>query len=129
LLGHVGQDAEVKTFGDSSIANFSLATNEYFTNREGEKVVKTEWHRVVVTNSKLAEVAGQYVRRGERVYLEGRLQTRKWEDNNGQVRYITEVVVPPVKGDLKVLFNKREGSEGGEDSSVAEDKTSFDIPF
>ena len=92
LIGRLGADPEVKyTQTGAAVANLSLATNEYWKNKDGQKEEKTEWHRVVLW-SKLAELASQYLSKGKQVYIEGRLQTRSWEDQNGQKRYTTEVV-------------------------------------
>ncbi|MFH1262821.1 MAG: single-stranded DNA-binding protein [Pseudomonadota bacterium] len=92
LIGHLGADPEIRyTQGGSPVANLRLATNESWTNKNGQKEERTEWHRVVVW-SKLAELAGQYLTKGRQVYVEGRLQTRSWDDKDGTKRYSTEVV-------------------------------------
>ncbi|HMQ10263.1 MAG TPA: single-stranded DNA-binding protein [Oligoflexia bacterium] len=92
LIGRLGADPEVKyTQTGAAVANLSVATNEYWKNKDGQKEEKTEWHRVVLW-SKLAELASQYLSKGKQVYIEGRLQTRSWEDQNGQKRYTTEIV-------------------------------------
>ena len=91
VLGRLGQDPELKhTAGGSAVTNFSVATNESWTDKQGQKQERTEWHRVVVWG-KLAELCSQYLSKGRQVYLEGKLQTRSWEDNQGQKRYTTEV--------------------------------------
>ncbi|MBW8190317.1 single-stranded DNA-binding protein [Neiella marina] len=94
LVGTLGADPDVKnTTKGNTIANISLATNESWKDRNtGQLNEKTEWHRVVIFG-KLAEIAGQYLRKGSQVYFEGKLQTRKWQDQNGQDRYSTEVVI------------------------------------
>lgn len=92
LIGHLGADPEIRyTQGGAPVANLRVATNENWTNKNGQKEERTEWHRVVVW-SKLAELAGQYLSKGRQVYIEGRLQTRSWDDKDGNKRYATEVV-------------------------------------
>lgn len=92
LIGRLGADPEVRyTPGGATVANFNLATNRVWKDKEGNSKEDTTWHRVVVWN-KLAEIAKEYVKKGNRVYIEGRIQNRSWEDQNGQTRYITEVV-------------------------------------
>jgi len=93
LIGNLGQDPDVRyTPSGTAVANLSLATTDTWTDRQsGEKQERTEWHRVVMFK-KLAEIAGQYVKKGSKLYVEGRLQTRKWQDQSGQDRYSTEVV-------------------------------------
>ncbi len=93
LIGNLGQDPEIRsTSNGSSVANVSLATSESWTDKQsGEKVEKTEWHRVVFFN-RLAEIVQQYVHKGDKLYIEGKLQTRKWQDQSGQDRYSTEIV-------------------------------------
>ena len=94
LIGNIGSDPEVKyTASGAPVANFSLATSESWTDKvSGQKQERTEWHRLVLWR-KLAEIAGQYLKKGSKIYVEGRLQTRSWDDPNGQKRYMTEVVV------------------------------------
>jgi single-strand DNA-binding protein len=93
LVGNLGTDPEVRyTSGGAAIANVSLATTDSWQDKQsGEKQERTEWHRVVFFN-RLAEIAGEYLRKGSQVYIEGRLQTRKWKDQSGQDRYTTEIV-------------------------------------
>jgi single-strand DNA-binding protein len=91
LVGRLGQNPEVRyTPGGAAVANFSVATNETWNDKAGQKQERVEWHRVVVW-SKLAELCGQYLTKGRQVYLEGRLQTRQWQDKDGQTKYTTEV--------------------------------------
>lgn len=93
LIGNLGSDPELRhTPQGTAVANFRIATNEFFTNREGQKDQRTEWHRLVAFG-RLAEIVGQYLRKGKQVYIEGRLQTRNWEDKEGNQRYTTEIVV------------------------------------
>ena len=94
LIGNLGSDPEVKTTPQGAqVANFSLATSEAWTDKaSGEKKEKAEWHRLVLWR-RLAEIAGQYLKKGAKIYIEGKLETRSWEDKEGQKRYTTEVVV------------------------------------
>lgn len=93
IVGHLGQDPEVKYMpSGSAVTNISVATSEQWKDKQsGEKQEKTEWHRVVMF-ARLAEIAGEYLRKGSQVYVEGKLQTRKWQDKNGVDRYTTEIV-------------------------------------
>ena len=92
LIGNLGRDPEVRhTPSGAAVANFSIATNEAWNNREGQREERTEWHRVVAFG-KLAEICGQYLKKGKQVYIEGRLQTRSWDDRDGNKRYTTEVI-------------------------------------
>ncbi|HEY8370951.1 MAG TPA: single-stranded DNA-binding protein [Thermodesulfobacteriota bacterium] len=91
LIGNLGRDPEVRyTSGGQAVANFTVATNEAWTNKQGQREERTEWHRVVAWGA-LGERAGEYLRKGKQVYVEGRLQTRKWTDREGQERYTTEI--------------------------------------
>ena len=110
LIGNLGADPEVRYTPDGApVANFNLATSESWNDRtSGEKQERTEWHRLVVWR-KLAEIAGQYLKKGSKIYIEGKLQTRSWEDQSGQKRYTTEVVV----NELQMLDSRGEGGGGG----------------
>lgn len=110
LIGNLGSDPEVRyTPNGAPVANFSLATSESWNDRNtGERQERTEWHRLVLW-SKLAEIAGQYLKKGAKIYVEGRLQTRSWDDQSGQKRYATEVVV----NDMQMLDSRGEGGGGG----------------
>ena len=109
LVGNLGQDPEVRYMPNgSAVANITLATSESWRDKQtGEQKEKTEWHRVVLFG-KLAEVAGEYLRKGSQVYIEGALQTRKWQDQSGQERYTTEVVVN-VGGTMQMLGGRQGG--------------------
>lgn len=97
IVGRLGADPEVKTVsGDNTVARLNIATSENWTDRNGQKQERTEWHRVVVWG-KLAELCGKYLAKGRQVYVEGRLQTRSWEDQQGQKRYTTEIVANTVQ--------------------------------
>ncbi|MFO1432569.1 MAG: single-stranded DNA-binding protein [Candidatus Competibacteraceae bacterium] len=106
LIGHAGKDPEVRyTASGSAVVNIAIATNEVWKDKQtGESQEHTEWHTVAFFG-RLAEIAGEYLRKGRQVYLEGRLQTRKWQDKNGQDRYTTEIVATEMK-----LLGSREGS-------------------
>lgn len=92
LIGNLGSDPELRfTPSGVQVANFSLATSESWTDKSGERQERTEWHRIVLWR-RLAEVAGQYLKKGSKIFIEGKLQTRSWEDPNGQKRYTTEVI-------------------------------------
>ena len=112
LVGNLGQDPEVRYMPNGgAVANITLATSESWRDKQtGENKEITEWHRVVLFG-KLAEVAGEYLRKGSQVYIEGQLRTRKWQDNSGQDRYTTEIVVN-VGGTLQMLGGKQEASQG-----------------
>lgn len=108
LLGNLGADPEVKyTSSGSSVCNFTLATSDSWTDKSGKKQDKTEWHRIVVW-SKLAELCGEYLSKGRQVFLEGKIQTRSWEDREGNKRYTTEIVASDVKF---ISVPKKENSE------------------
>ena len=114
LVGNLGRDPEVRSMQDGrSMVNMSVATSDTWRDRQsGERKERTEWHRVVIFNEKLAEVAQKFVRKGSKVYVEGQLSTRKWTDQSGQERYTTEVVIPRFGGALTML-DGRSGGEGG----------------
>ena len=110
LIGNLGSDPEVKyTPNGAPVANFSLATNESWNDKDGQRQERTEWHRLVLW-SKLAEIAQQYLKKGAKIYVEGKLQTRSWDDQSGQKRYMTEVVV----NDMQMLDSRGEGGGSGD---------------
>lgn len=110
LVGNLGQDPEVRYMPNgNAVTNITVATSESWKNQQGEQQERTEWHRVVFFG-KLAEIAGEYLRKGSQVYLEGKLQTRKWQDQSGQDRYTTEVVVD-INGTMQMLGSR--GDNGG----------------
>ena len=116
LIGNTGRDPEVRYSQDGAkIVNLSIATSESWKDKvTGERKDRTEWHRVVVFNEKLADIAEQYVRKGSKLAIEGQLQTRKWTDQNGQERYSTEVVLQRFRGELTLLDSRASNSnEGG----------------
>ena len=114
LIGNLGKDPEIRRLGSGEpVVNLSLATSESWKDKStGERKEKTEWHRVVIFNKNLADVAEKYLRKGSKVYLEGALQTRKWTDQSGQEKYSTEVVIQRFRGDLTLLDGR--GGGGGE---------------
>lgn len=114
LIGNLGKDPEVRTTQDGTkIVNLTLATSESWTDRSsGERKERTEWHRVVIFNDRIGEVAERFLRKGRKVFVEGALQTRKWTDQSGQERYTTEVVLQRFRGEL-VLLDSQRGEDGG----------------
>lgn len=135
IIGNLGRDPEVRyTASGSAVAGFSVATTEKFKNKSGEWEERTEWHNVTLWG-RLAEIAGEYLAKGKTVYVEGRLQTRKWQDRDGKDRYTTEIVGEK----MQMLSGRGEGSQGGgrgsrqESSEPAYDEPAFnpddDIPF
>ena len=115
LIGNLGRDPEVRHTNDGMpIVNLSVATSEQWRDRtSGERRERTEWHRVVIFNERLGEVAQKYLHKGSKVYLEGQLQTRKWTDQQGQERYSTEVVMQRFRGELTMLDSRGDGGGGG----------------
>ncbi|WP_273724390.1 single-stranded DNA-binding protein [Bartonella sp. AU18XJBT] len=113
LIGRLGADPESKTMNSGAeVVNFSIATSESYTDKNThQKVEKTEWHSVVIFNPHLAKIALQYLNKGSKVYVEGKLQTRKWQDKNGHDRYTTEIVLPQFKGELKLLDGKNNDNQ------------------
>jgi single-strand DNA-binding protein len=114
LVGNLGKDPEVRSTQDGTkIVNLTLATSETWNDRaSGERKEKTEWHRVVIFNDRVADVAEKYLKKGAKIYVEGSLQTRKWTDQSGQDRYTTEVVIGRFNGNLTMLDTRSGG--GGE---------------
>ena len=126
LVGNLGQDPESRSLGNGGeVVNLSVATSETWKDRDGNRQERTEWHRVVIFNENLGKVAKSYLRKGSKVYLEGQLQTRKWQDNNGQDKYSTEVVLQRFRGEL-VLLDSRGGGGG---SSGGYDDGGYDQGF
>ena len=144
LVGNLGQDPRVSnTQSGTKVVNLTVATSDSWKDKAtGERKDRTEWHRVVIFNPGLAETAERYLRKGSKVYLEGQLQTRRWEDNNGQERYTTEVVLQSFNGNMVLLDSKGDGvpaggndvfstSDSGWDSTPSTPATNLDddIPF
>src|SRR6476469_8304929 len=111
LVVNLGKDPEIRTTQDGTkIVNLTLATSENWNDRQtGERKERTEWHRVVIFNDRVGDVAERYLHKGSKVYVEGQLQTRKWTDQSGQERYSTEVVLSRFKGELTLLGGRGEG--------------------
>lgn len=119
LVGNLGKDPEIKSLQSGMrVANFSVATSENWTDKtSGERQEKTEWHRIVVINDALVTVVEKYLKKGSKVYLEGKLQTRKWTDQSGAEKYSTEIVIGRFGAELVLLDRPAGGSsEGGERS-------------
>jgi single-strand DNA-binding protein len=115
LVGNLGADPEIRRLNSGDpVVNIRVATSETWRDKNsGERKEKTEWHNVVIFNDNLAKVAEQYLKKGMKVYVEGQLQTRKWQDQNGQDRYTTEVVLQKFRGELQMLDARGQG-EGGQ---------------
>ena len=137
LVGNLGRDPEIRTTQDGTkVVNLALATSETWNDRaSGERKERTEWHRVVIFNERLADVAERFLRKGSKIYVEGSLQTRKWTDKDGQEKYSTEVVLQNFRGELQMLDSRGEGG-GGRSVGTDEAPRSFEraelddeIPF
>jgi len=115
LVGNLGRDPEVRSTQDGTrVANFTMATSENWRDKStGERREKTEWHRIVIFNERLVEVAEKYLHKGSKVYIEGQLQTRKWTDQSGQEKYTTEVVLQRFRGELTMLDSRGAGGDAG----------------
>ena len=115
LVGNVGNDPEIRTFGNGGkVANRSIATSESWRDKSsGEKREKTEWHRVVIFNDGLVGIVERFVKKGTKVYIEGKLQTRKWQDQSGNDRYSTEVVLQGFDATLVMLDGRSGGGDSG----------------
>jgi single-strand DNA-binding protein len=134
LIGSLGRDPEVRFMPNGeAVCNFSIATSENWKDKQGQKQEKTEWHNIVMYR-KLAEIAGEYLKKGSPVYLEGRIQTRKWQDKEGNDRYSTEIIADS----MQMLGNKKDGDSVATQPKTApankqNDGTGFDdgdsIPF
>ncbi len=113
LVGNLGADPESRSFANGGeVVNLRVATSETWKDRDGNRQEKTEWHSVAIFNENLGRVAKSYLKKGSKVYLEGQIQTRKWQDQTGNDRYSTEIVLQKFRGEL-VLLDSREGGAGG----------------
>jgi len=114
LVGRLGKDPESKTFANGgSVVNFTMATSETWRDKmSGERKERTEWHNIVIRNENIGKIATQYLRKGSEVYVEGSISTRKWQDQNGQDRYTTEIVIGPFKGELALIGGRDSGGGG-----------------
>jgi single-strand DNA-binding protein len=128
LIGRLGADPEVRYTSDGiAVASFRIATNENWVNKEGEKQERTDWHRIVAWR-KLGEICGEYLSKGKQVYLEGKLQTRSWEDRDGNKRYTTEIVA----NNMQMLGRPGTESENLEEIPIPKDSDlgpEEDVPF
>jgi single-strand DNA-binding protein len=114
LVGNLGADPEARSLNSGGeVVNMRVATSEQWKDRDGNRQERTEWHNVVIFNENLGRVAKSYLRKGSKVYLEGQLQTRKWQDQSGNDKYTTEVVLQRFRGELVLLDSKGEGGSGG----------------
>jgi single-strand DNA-binding protein len=114
LVGNLGDDPEVRSLNNGGeVVNMRVATSESWKDRDGNKQERTEWHRVVIFNENLGRVAKSYLKKGSKVYLEGQIQTRKWQDQSGADRYSTEVVLQRFRGELVLLDSRGAGAGGG----------------
>ncbi|WP_323010487.1 single-stranded DNA-binding protein [Paracoccus sp. (in: a-proteobacteria)] len=119
LVGNLGQDPEVRSFpSGGKVANLRIATSETWKDRNtGERKERTEWHTVAIYSEPLVRVAEQYLKKGSKVYVEGQLETRKWQDQNGNDRYSTEVALRPFRSELHMLDSRGGAGGGGRDDS------------
>ena len=136
LIGNLGADPEVRTFQNGGkVCNLRIATSETWRDKQsGERRERTEWHSVAIFSEPLVRVAEQYLRKGSKIYVEGQLETRKWQDQSGQDRYSTEVVLRPYHSELVLLGDKQNGqqdqSDNRQDSAPGNDDLPDDeIPF
>ena len=124
LVGNLGKDPEVKYLDSGiAVANFSLATTENYKNKEGERVSQTEWHNIVLWRG-LAEVAEKYLKKGSSIYIEGRIRTRKWEDDDGKTRYNTEIL-----GDNMTMLGGKPQPENKNEDITSSENDEDDLPF
>ncbi|HEY0213217.1 MAG TPA: single-stranded DNA-binding protein [Paenirhodobacter sp.] len=124
IVGNLGRDPEVRSFANGGkVCNLRIATSETWRDKQsGERKERTEWHSVAITSEPLVKIAEQYLRKGSKVYIEGQLETRKWQDQSGQDRYSTEVVLRPFRGELTLL----DGREGGGSSGGGRSSGGYD---
>jgi len=115
IVGNLGRDPEVRSFQNGGkVVNLRVATSETWRDKaSGERKERTEWHSVAIFNEGIAKIAEQYLRKGSTVYIEGQLETRKWQDQSGQDRYSTEIVLRPYRGELTLLGGRGEGGGAG----------------
>jgi single-strand DNA-binding protein len=127
LVGNLGRDPEVRRLGSGEpVVNLRIATSETWRDKQsGEKKERTEWHSVVIFNENLAKVAEQYLKKGSKIYIEGQLQTRKWQDQSGVEKYTTEIVLQRFRGELTILDSRGQGGsdEYGEGGGAMEDRS------
>lgn len=139
IIGNLGKDPEVRSFQNGGkVVNLNIATSETWKDKQtGERKERTEWHKVSILNEGIAKVAEQYLRKGSKVYIEGQLETRKWQDQSGADRYSTEIVLRPYNGSLTLLDgrsaggdDRQQGGSGGDSRGAASGGAVDDeIPF
>lgn len=124
LVGNLGRDPEVRSFPNGGkVCNLRIATSENWRDKAtGERKERTEWHSVAIFNENLARIAEQYLKKGSKVYIEGQLETRKWQDQSGAERYTTEVVLRQFRGELTLLDGRGEGGGMADDRSIGDDR-------
>ena len=112
IMGNLGKDPEIRTFPNGGrVCNFSVATSESWRDRNtGEKNERTQWHNISILSEPLVNIAEKFLKKGSKVYLEGQLETRKWQDNSGSDRYSTEIVLRPYKGEITLIDNKTDSN-------------------
>ncbi|MBB5693538.1 single-stranded DNA-binding protein [Muricoccus pecuniae] len=114
ILGTLGRDPEVRNFQNGGkVVNLRVATSERYKDREGNQQERTEWHSVAIFNEKLGEIAERYLKKGNQVYLEGQLETRKWTDQQGVEKYTTEIVLRQFRGEISLIGGRGQGGGGG----------------
>jgi single-strand DNA-binding protein len=125
ILGRLGRDPEVRNFQNGGkVVNLRIATSERYKDREGNQQERTEWHAVAIFNERLGEVAEKYLRKGSEVYIEGQIETRKWQDQAGQERYTTEIVLRQFRGELQLVGGRSSGGGSSPDEGGYADRPS-----
>jgi single-strand DNA-binding protein len=128
LIGNLGRDPEVRSFpSGGKVCNLRIATSERWRDRQtGENKEKTEWHSVAIYNEALVRIAEQYLRKGSTVYIEGQLETRKWQDQSGADRYTTEIALRPYRGEMTLLGGRGDGASSGMGSGADQGRGGYD---
>ena len=128
IIGNLGRDPEVRSFQNGGkVVNLRIATSETWRDKQsGERKERTEWHSVAIFNEGLAKIAEQYLKKGSTVYIEGSLETRKWQDQSGQDKYTTEIVLRPYNGNLTLLGGRGDGGSGGGGGGGYDDRGGYD---
>lgn len=136
IVGNLGRDPEVRTFQNGGrVVNLRIATSETWKDKDsGERKERTEWHSVAIMNDGLGKIAEQYLRKGSTVYIEGQLETRKWQDQSGADKYTTEIVLRPFRGELTLLGGKSDGQrqddeQRGSQAGSSRNDMDDEIPF
>ena len=128
IIGNLGRDPEVRSFQNGGkVVNLRIATSDTWRDKQsGERKERTEWHSVAIFNEALAKIAEQYLKKGSTVYIEGSLETRKWQDQSGQDKYTTEIVLRPYNGSLTLLGGRGDGGSGGGGGGGHDDRGGYD---